>query len=601
MALRVGLGKGPGHLNREPQGLNSGTPWPYSFVVSKDYTGFGSSTMAGKDATTRSPLYVFANEDITGLTSVYYTSGEPASGPPAVVVNKGAGGTTSTTIEAAVSGATAREKAGYTYFQFGGNYEAVNNPIAGIIANAQLAAADLGHSNFIHIPKHIDNASASGGLDHHRLRDLVFQFKGLYPGRSQDAEYVFKKYSTGDVNDDAAQLVDQIPPSLAADNAHANLAGNRVLAHLAYEPWADAQDGGIPFIPYQRMRSTDATANQTNGGLVGVVEHDSSIAGTLTGVTVSVVNDSNFTVAIEAGAIKLRRASATYLSNGAYDVQVRATKAGKYRDSWVRVFMANSAPTGLYRAAINRMGLVRETPICGAVNLLDKISIAIGIKPLAGWDAEATLTARQFILFGANKVDIQVKQSVNLNMGVVFRNAAGASIFNLDTTNTAPNRINETNGIQFYFLNIDWTTGAYAQAVGANAAQTTGATGIVGGTGQQATLAFSASSTLNQLFMSGIGAGPSYAITRGCLCEVVLVAIWPDIIDMTSTTTNRDKIRDPATKRSILGATNGAVNGISPCLWFEGEAGNFEAGLDLANPTQQWTFTDRITATSVAA
>jgi hypothetical protein len=65
-----------------------------------------------------------------------------------------------------------------------------------------------------------------------------------------------------------------------------------------------------------------------------------------------------------------------------------------------------------------------------------------------------------------------------------------------------------------------------------------------------------------------------------------------------------DLVRDPTTRRPLLGTTRGAdtpgkVNGVTPRLWMQGPAGNWAAGanlalIDPANGTGFWDATDRV-------
>jgi hypothetical protein len=581
--------------------------WPISFAVTDDFTGAGSSTMNGLNATTRSPLYVVANEDATGADYYNDSGSTPASGPPPVIVNLGAGGTTSAQIETAVTGATAREKASNFIVQLGGNYEAVNNPIPGIVTNAADIATALAHTDFLHVPKHNDGATASGHIDWERLRDLTYQLQVAYPGQVDDAALMFRTHSTGDGGDTTAQALDQIPPSLDEDTAHPNLAGNRILAEKSYGRWMYCKLNAFPFVPYQRRRSTETT-NQTNGGLVCTIYHDTTIAGALTDASFSVVGNSDFSVAVETGAITLRRASATFLGDGYYNLTIRATKAGLYMESVVQVFLQTLAPAGAYRTNLNSMSLAREGTVDG-IGTVTKLSLVIGVKPLAGWDATSAVS-KQIMWFANNKVDIATKASSNMNLGVVFRNAAGTIIYNLDgTTAQGIKEGRGLNGIQWFFCSVDWDNAVYHQAMNNGATQSTGYTMPGAGT-ESCALFHVGSGLLNYLFGAGGGtAGTSWANLRPCNnMEVAAVAIWPNAyIDFSATTGDwRDKVRDPVTGASILGTTRGAdgpgqLNGNNPCLWMEGPAGNFAGGLNLAATSEPWFAMDRSLMASVAS
>ncbi len=592
----------------QPRGVGgvSNTAWPISFAVAQDYCGWGSSTMNGLNATTRSPLYVMANEDSTGADYYDATGSTPASGDP-VIVNGGAGGTTSTQVETAVSGGSARELAANTYIQLGGNYEAVNNPVPGIITNAADIAVLLGHTNFLHIPKHNDGATASAHLDWTRLREITYLLDAAYPGQVSDGALMFRTHDTGDSGDDAAQLLDQIPPSLDEDTAHPNLAGNRVLAEKDYSRWAYCRENAFPYIPYQRRRSTEST-NQTDDGLVCTIYHDPTISGSLTDAEFEVVGNANFSVAVESGAIKLRRASATFLGDGYYNLTIRATKGGVYMDAVVQVFLQDLTPTGEYRTDLNGQMLCLEGT-CDGVQNVTALTVVIGVKVLSGWDAEGSIS-RQLVWFGNNKADIATKASANQNLGVIFKNAAGTTIYNLDTpTAQGLKEANGIGGICWFFCSIDWATG-YVQAMNASTAQTTGASSFSAGTGQECALFHVASSLQHVLFGAGGGtSGTSFAPVRPCNnLELVALAIYPNAyVDFTATSGGlRDAVRDPSTGESLLGTTRGSdgpgqLDGNDPCLWIEGPAGNVAGGLNLASTSQPWWASDRAMMESVAA
>lgn len=570
------------------------TPWPFSFAVAEDYAGFGSSTMNGFDATTRSPLYVLANEDVTGAT--YYDNGgsTPASGPPPVIVNIGAGGSTSATIETAVSGASAREKGGNVIVQLGGNYASTTNPVPTIVTDAADIVTLLGHVNYLFAPKHADGATASGSWDWATLRRLTRELDVIYPGKVEDVALMFRNHSTGDSGDDAAQLLDQIPPSLDHDTAHPNLAGNRVIAEKSYGPWVASCEGVLPFVPNQRRLSLETT-NQTDGGLVCVAKHDPD-GTSLTGATVSIVGNSNFTAVIESGEIRIKRATGTYLSNGYYNLTLKVAKGGYSRNSIVQVFLGAAAPTGTYRAATAGQIMAREGTINGS-STVTKLTVALGIKPLAGWDAD--VSEKNFVYFGQGRADIRLKATANQNLGVIFRNAAGTQIFNVDTLTTALAQFDESNGIQWLFTSCDWDAGTYTQAVGATTVQS-GATPVsstsceIGRTGSQ---------MLHFIMGGGVGSAPAFSITRPCNnCELVALGMWNTAVDFTGTTW-RDAIRDPTTKASVIGTTRGGdapgqLNAVNPILWMEGPAGNFMSGLNLAAAPERWDCSDRAMVTT---
>lgn len=573
----------------------SETAWPFTFAVAGDYVGFGSSTMNGFDATTRSPLYVIANDDVTGATYYDSSGSTPASGPPPVIVNLGAGGATSATIETAVSGAIAREKAANCIIQLGGNYASTTNPVPTIMIDAADIVTLLGHHNYLFAPKHVDGATASGGWDWATLRRLITELEVVNPGKVEDVSLMLRNYDTGDPGDDAAQLLDQIAPSLDHDTAHANLAGNEVIAENSYGPWIASCEDIIPFVPNQRRLSLETT-NQTNGGLVCVAKHDPD-GSSLTGATASIVGNSDFTAVIESGEIRIKRATGTYLTNGYYDLTLKLSKGGYSRNSIVQVYLGLAAPTGTYRANTAGQLLTREGTVNGKTNIT-KMTIALGVKPLAGWDAD--VTEKSFLYFGAGRIDIRLKATANQNLGVIFRNAAGTQIFNVDTLTTALAQFDESNGIQWLFVSCDWDAGTYTQAVGGTTVQS-GATPV---STTSCEIGRSGSQMLHFIMGGGVGSAPAFAITRPVNnCELVGLGIWNTAVDFTGTTW-RDAIRDATTKASVIGTTRGSdgpgqLNGADPIIWMEGPAGNFAAGLNLAATDERWPASDRAMPTTV--
>ena len=601
MRLRTGLGLSRGRV------LGAGvaeTPWPYSFNITQDLAGFGSSTM---DGGARTPVpFKWIETDSVGGTYYGPSDTPPASGG-VLIANRGVGGTTATTVAAAVAAAAARLKASNVIFQLGGNYEA-GVPVPTIVTKAAEMAASLGHSRFMHVPKHNDNANiaVSGALDWHRLRELNRQLSSAYPGRVNDAALYFRNYATGVPSDDDEQALDQVPPSIAADAAHLNGAdGNRLLARECYAPWVEAMEGGLPFIPHQHLLSTAGSTNQSNGGVVGTVLHDSSISGTLTGATVSIVGNSNFSAAIESGNIVIRRATATLLTAGYYTLQLKVVKAGKSRISFIRVYLGDGAPTGAYRTNIAAQTLCREGQLWAGVQDSQRFSFAVGIKPLAGWDWNAVTNnvTHGIVRSGTSggHMTIEVKPSANMNMGCTLRNSAGTTIFSLDSPTAQ--KFDEASGLRWYFCSVDFVAGVYAVATDANAAVTTGATFTASATVRLYT---NVASVLAYLFATSVGSSSPFAINGNCPMELAAIWMSPDYVDFSHVSTNRDKVRDPVTKASILGTTRGGdgpgvVGGAAPVLWMEGPAGNLAAGLNLADTTRRWDASDRAMMASVAA
>ena len=617
------------------------TAWPYTYVLPGDIAGFGSSTMSAPWP--NSPLG-WSGQDSTGLTNYYGPSAgvvggytpyggslpAPASGGK-VIMNYGTGGNNSTQVLATVTAAPARAKAAAVVFSLGGNYETNIFPVTTIVTNAQSMAAQLTTSNFIHVPKHNDGAgiASSGGIDWYWLRALRRELQAIYPGRVSDAALFFRQGYTGmDAADLTAQSRDNVatsisggtPPATHTDTAHLSgnptttyggnpvpYSGNQLLSRYVYSPYFDALNGGLPFIPHQSVYSTDA-GNQTSGGLVGTVLHDSSISGTLTGVTFDIYPaNANFSVAVESGAIVVRRATSTFLGDGYYILPIRAKNSTKSRISYVRVFLINLAPTGTYRTDINAQRIVRQ-PIVNGVASGQKISIALGIKPKTGgvWEYNGTtITTHQLIKSnagGGGGFDIATKAGTNMNIGTLIKNSAGTDVVNIDSQTSANFRFNEANaafGVKWYFLSVDLSgAGVGTVTVDSNTVNVISTT--TGTATGGATMVFwpVVANILQSLFATNTGST--------CQCEVAGLWMAADYVDFT-VQANRDLVRDATTRASVLGTTRGAngpgvVASISPMLWMEGPAGNFASGINLAAPStlgELWDATDRAMMVSV--
>lgn len=624
-----GLGLGGG------SGGPSYNTWPYTYVLPGDIAGFGSSTTSAPWP--NAPLG-WTGQDSTGLTNYYgpsagvvggytpYGGSLPAPGSGGIVImNYGVGGNTSTQVLATVTAAPARAKAANVVFSLGGNYETTVNPVPGIVANAALMAAQLTTSNFIHVPKHNDGAgiASSGGVDWCWLRSLRRELQVVYPGRVSDAALFFRQGYTGlDTADLTTQSTDNVAISLwggTAPAGHTDTAhlsgnptttynsinvpdsGNRLLSKYVYSPYFDALNGGLPFIPHQSIYSTDS-GNQSNGGLVGTVLHDTSISGTLTDVSFDIYPaNSAFSVAVESGAIVVRRASATFLGDGYYILPIRAIRGSDARISYVRVFLIDLAPTGTYRTDINAQWIVRQ-PIVNGATTGQKISIAIGIQPKTGgvWEYNGTsITSHQFIKSdagGGGGISILTKASANMNIGTTIKNAAAVSVVNIDSSTTANFRFNEANaafGVKWYFLSVDLSgAGVGTVTVDSNTVNVIATTTGTATAGGVMTYWPVVANILQSLFSTATG--------FRCQCEVAGIWMATDFVDFT-VQANRDLVRDATTRASLLGTTRGSdgpgvVNGISPMLWMEGPAGNFASGINLAAPStlsELWDATDR--------
>ncbi|WP_374534405.1 SGNH/GDSL hydrolase family protein [Phenylobacterium sp.] len=535
--------------------------WPYPFVNGAQVTGFGSSTMQGTAG--------------AGQTSPF---GHALNDSSATWTNRGAGGTTSATILAAVNAATSGEKAGDVVFQLGGNYAAGDNPEDGIMIDAASMAAALGHSRFLHVPKHNDAVALAGSKDWVRLRRLTRLLGEAYPGRVHDMALTFRHEPPADANDVTDQTNDVIPRSLQYDTAHTNTAGNLVIARRAYEPFVEAlRVGGVPFIPDQRVISTDYLSAQTLNGLVCVVPYDASVFGALDGCVAAIDQaHPDFRAEIDAGEIKIRRASAILLTEGSYDLALWLTKGGKRRRSWIKVFLTNPIPPSTVRARNGANWLAKEGPLAGVTNSGKKLMVVIGLRCVSGAG-----TTRRLVQFGgSNGLNVEIKSSNRL--GFVVKNAANTTVVNLDGPSGA-STIGADASIRWLFMAADTTTGVQVAKVAVDAL--TAATNAP--TADAILNIAPVSPTALQRFFSSTDSG-------GSLCDLEVAAIWmaEDYRDIGPTTGMRDLFRDAATGANLIPA-DGVVDGMTPFLYMAGPAGNWKAGLNLAKPDDRWEATDR--------
>lgn len=542
---------------RAQDAITSDLDWPYPFTNGGQVTGFGSSTMSGVGGQT--PPFGHAQFDSDATWD-----------------NQGVGGTGSAAILAAVNAATAGQKAGDVIFQIGGAWSEVDNPEDAVLADALSMAAALGHSRFLHVPKHNDASAPAGSKDWARLRRLTRLLSAQYPGRVHDMSLSFRHATPADANDVTDQTNDVIPRSLDFDSAHANTAGNLVIARRAYEPFVESLRGGPPFVPDQRVLSTDYGSAQTSGGLVCSVPYDASVFGALTGVGVDFATaQPDFSVAIEGSAIVVRRASATFLTEGSYDLPLRLAKGGKRRTSWIKVFLTTDAP-GAQRARINSNWLAKEGRLAGVTNASRKFMAVFGLRFLSG----AATTRKLVYTGGGTGVNIEVKTTNRT--GLVLKNAGGTTVVNLDG-GTGSNLIGADADLRWIFMAVDTTTGVQIAKVATDA----NAHVFNTPTADAVLNIDSVSPTgLQRLFTSVDGGGS--------LCDVEVAAVWmaEDYGDIGPTTGLRDLFRDSLTRESLI-PPNGVVNGMTPFFFNAGPAGNWKAGLNLAQPQDRWEATDR--------
>lgn len=582
-----------------------------NFPLTLDYFGVGSSTMAGSGAgtgaNTVAPLRVLASELTSG--GIFYNNATtpPGSGSP-MVSNKGTAGTNSTTIATSVTSAIARQKAANTLIQLGGNWGggfAVDTVVTD--AATIVGASGLNHGNYVFVNKHADFASPSGTADWQRQRSLIRKLITTYgQGRVDDLMVMFRHLPPRDGGDARVQQTDRCLPSYQWDNAHANLDGNRIIARRSYGRALLAWEGYAPFVPHQRMVSTVST-NQTNGGIVGTIGHLNNVANTLTGATfgwdLTVAEGrfaaQHFSVAVETGAIVLRRATGTTLLQPKISLPLLVTKGVYSYTTWIEAYLCTAVPDGTYGCRINQNWLVREDPITGANNAATGVSMAIGIRvpnSTTTGDGPANDGAtRQFLLMANGNFTVQLK-ATNV-FGFLARDSSSVTRISMDSSTTTAQRFTENiSGIRWVFFSGDAVTTANCKvAVDAFAATTAGT--LSAGTLQ---LDGAAANIMQRL-------GSSLSSETGgswLNLEIFAMIRWPAYIDFGPTTGGfRDQVRDSTTFKSKLGAVNGVINGIAPDLWFEGPAANWAAGLNLADNTSygRWDMTDRIPLATVVA
>lgn len=535
--------------------------WPYTFTNGGQVTGVGSSTMQGTGG---------GKGQVPPFTQAVADSSPTWS-------NKGAGGAGSPQVLTVVEGLTAGERAGAIIVQLAGHWAAVTNPENQVLADTASIEASIGHTRILHVPKHNDAIALAGSADWVRIRRYTREQSAATPGRVHDMALTYRKQPPADANDVIDQTNDVIPRSLQYDTAHANTAGNIVIAQCAYEPFVECLRGGVPYVPDQRVLSTNYVAAQTNGGLVCTVPYDAATLGALAGCSVAFEPaQPDFSVAIEGGAIVIRRASATLLTAGSYDLPLWVTKAGKRRRSWIKVFLTTLSPASALKSRNGNNWLCKEGPLAGVTNTGKKFMAVFGLRCLSG-----AATTRRLVQFG-NSAGINIEIKSSNRTGFVIKNGAGATVVNLDG-GTGGSLIGADADIRWVFMAADTTTGVQIakSAVDALAAVTNVPTADA-----DLNIAPVSATALQRLF-SSTDAGAS-------LCDLEIAAIWmaEGYMDIGPTAGNRDLFRDPATKASLIPA-DGVVGGIAPFFYMAGPAGNLAAGINLAQPADRWEATDR--------
>lgn len=545
--------------------------FPVSFALTHDVSGFGSSTMAGTSAQVPTLQHI-ANNMVTGAT--YDNDGTiPATGG-VYVNNRGAGGTTSATIKATFLAAAARQKAAFQIWSMMGNYAAGVSPEDVVLADVAAMITDMGHSNFLLCPKHFDSAAPTGSLDNTRITTFNRKAQALYPGQVDQAGIMFRNYPPADGADSAAQITDVVPPSLDFDAGHLNTAGYVVLAERDYAPMLWALEGGPAYVPHQMIFCNNGDAIDTNNEEVGIAYHHPSPADGLTGTTVDFAEaQAHFAAVIEAGNIKIKRASATRLVNGYYDLPLRRTKNLERVTSHQRVYLRDpSAPSVRVLKGASDW-ITREGKSPGVVNGGKKVMVVIGIRVLGGDGTQRRL------IHLSNGAGLSVEIKTTNRIGFICRN-------DINTANPVnhdgPTNLLADADVHWIFCAADTTTGVQ---VSKNALDASAATTLTPTADAALMIMSPASTTLHTLL-----AGQNGLQTNSF--EIVTIWAATDYLDIGPTTGNRDLFRDPVTRESLIPAS-GIVGGVTPFLFMQGPAGNFASGMNLMDPNDIWIATNR--------
>lgn len=578
--ISVALAAGAGYTVGTPasasgvvQNDDSGSSqWPYAYPLADNFSNAGSSSANGKNGPAATPYNPAA---ISVL--------DKASGA-GILVNFAVGGTTSTDVAAAVSGASADAKDNPWAVQFAGNYEATTTLMATIMANVSTIATAIGHNNVLYWEKFADSAASAGTPDWCRGREINRRLHALYPGRVLDSQLMMQIYPPADSADETEQSAGRAPASLLIDGAHMNLTGNQYFARAggAIASFADAKLGtGMPYIPVHSLYS-QASTNQTNGGVVGTIASN----GSLSGCSVA-LNPANpdFSVSIEAGSIVLRRASATALKAAYYDLGVQMTQAGRSRTTTVRV-MLGTDPADLSPkiAIVNGGMLAREdydSDGCGnEVSDYTKLSYVLGLKMLGGDGVS------QYIHWGGSGRGLNVARNASNRIDFIIYDDGSANRVSVSSSSAAGNLFNVANGIMYFFAWFDASAGVYKYAVNLNASSAGAATGTVARFGLDRDRGVTQSSHGTEMMFSN---SPPFGGNNPLNAELHCLWIADKVIDF-DTMSNRDLFYDSAgTKLARTLGANGAVAGVTPHRYFRGNGADLYAGMNFGNPAgRRW-------------
>jgi hypothetical protein len=292
------------------------------YALARDVTGWGSSSTAG-------------NQDGTGTT--IFTRIDSLTDGPGIMRNKGAGGTNSAQILTAVTAGTAQEKAGDTIFQFGGN--GFNNAGDDLVHYNDYVSAigQIGHANFLAWISHNSATEIYGSGTWGRSRKLHRRQWNRDPGKAVDLSYLMRYAPPADATDSASQATDVCPDSYRHDAGHLNQKGYNYIVDNCFLAWAEARNGGLPFIvPYGKHYTNNPTAH-VNGGHVLTIPY----IGDATGVTFSFSSPQTHFNISSAGVVT--RKTGDTLTDDYYELPVVVTRGVETRTTPIRLSIGSSA------------------------------------------------------------------------------------------------------------------------------------------------------------------------------------------------------------------------------------------------------------------
>lgn len=581
--------------------------WPaWSATVVEDFTVFGTST---QDASGTTPPTTHIKNDYAPTATItgYYPGTTPDPSGAQAVMRWAQGGKTENQVRAFAQGAPPRVKAAFSFIELCGSFVGGADPVPNVIAQMDLIiGTDLGHSNFCIINKHHDGISNVGGYDHFLIEDVNRQLAApnKYFGKVTDFSlYVRHSYSARDGADTTAMSKDMVPVSLQApdaaphtDTAHMNgvdatvgwTSGNHLLARDVMAPALITRISGKPAcIPHQ-TRFSIATSNQTASGDVCELGYSGSLSGCAVDIFPA---NAQFEVEIRntGGADHLwlkRSAGATYQSAGYHILRVRARNILTGQTNWgiVKVYLIDIAPDGSKGVTLNSQWWVRAGPI-GGVTTSQKYSFAVCMRALSAHSTSRQILFRGDAGAGQPQVNVGLKNSANQNVGTILKDNTGTTVVNFDQP-TAQG-FTAARGLQWFFGAFDASTGGAATGGGTAKVRTDSLVSGLSAVSTTGTCTLGATFNLVPAIASKPHLGFSSTIAGASLWEDDFVCLveWADYFDW-GNTANLDLVRDPTTRRPVIGQTRGAdtigkVNGVAAFNLKMGGPPNIASGINL--------------------